>query len=58
MRGTPAAQLDPMPFRQAPRPAQDVLDEHVTDQDLKAVLSASGTYAGRPRPGWSSRIRR
>ncbi|MEU7386905.1 phytoene desaturase family protein [Streptomyces tanashiensis] len=48
MRGTPAEQVDPVLFRQALRPVEDVLDEHFTDTDLKSVLSLYWTYVGQP----------
>ncbi|MEV7565514.1 phytoene desaturase family protein [Streptomyces tanashiensis] len=48
VRGTPAEQVDPVLFRQALRPVEDVLDEHFTDTDLKSVLSLYWTYVGQP----------
>ncbi|MEU6167836.1 phytoene desaturase family protein [Streptomyces tanashiensis] len=48
MRGTPAEQVDPVLFRQALRPVEDVLDEHFADTDLKSVLSLYWTYVGQP----------
>jgi prolycopene isomerase len=48
MRGTPAAQIEPVLFRQGMRSLKDVLDEHFEDPGLKLALGSYWTYLGQP----------
>lgn len=48
MRGRRAERIDPLLFRQGLRSAQEVLDEHFTDDRVKHLLSAYWGYLGQP----------
>ncbi|WP_053753162.1 phytoene desaturase family protein [Streptomyces sp. MMG1533] len=48
LRRTPAADIDPVLFRQALRPMKDVLDDHFDHPGIKSVLGMYWSYIGQP----------